>query len=342
MNHHFLIPCKKSSCKISTIISILLIYGCVITSDMPPPAHTLEISNQYFEGTLHDNISNKKRQGAGFTPLIHTLFPAQNLYRNDAVGLNFEHIMNGTAQDAEISMFTPRRDSCLIKQISDSAAAVIHPAEYSSWNIDSKMTYTLKGKYYIDLEFSATLRQNKFPLDYIGFMWASYMNCALDRRIYFPGNEQGAVSWTAFGEDIGDGFETGTVAYSATTPLNYEENAKTLNIIEHPHKKFHYPFYFGLVHGSGNTETENDTMVYIMMFNQSESIRFAMWNFFRNPENQPDTHSPAWDWQYVIHHPVLDKEYGYRARIVYKPFAGRRDVIEEYRKWSGRLIDKFH
>ena len=47
-------------------------------------------------------------------------------------------------------------------------------------------------------------------------------------------------------------------------------------------------------------------MVYVMMFDQTESIRFAMWNFIRDArENR--SHSPAWDWHFVIREPVVDQ-----------------------------------
>ncbi len=316
-------------------MSILVQSGCSEKKTASTIHHSFQISNGYFSGTLHDNISNKQRHGSGFTPLSHHLYPNRNIYHDDAVGLNFEHIMNGTAADFSISHLTPRKDSCLINRLSDSSASVIHPAEYSSWYIDSKMTYTLKGKNYIDLEFVATPRKDKFPLGYVGFMWASYMNRTIDRRIFFRGLNKNQGDWVAFGEDITDSFETGTIAYYKSKPLPYEKDAKTLNIIEHPHKKFILPFYYGLVHGSGNVESKNDTMVYIMMFDQKETIRFAMWNFIRNSEGEADTHSPAWDWQYVIQNPELNKEYRYRARIVYKPYAGRADIIKEYKNWVG-------
>ena len=99
-----------------------LLVSCNKNSETGIKSHSLQISNRYFKGILHDNISNKKRQGSGFTPLTHYLYPGQNIFRNDAVGLNFEHIMNGTAIHADISMFTPRKDSCRIEQKNDSSA----------------------------------------------------------------------------------------------------------------------------------------------------------------------------------------------------------------------------
>jgi hypothetical protein len=144
----------------------------------------------------------------------------------------------------------------------------------------------------------------------------------------------------AFGEDIEDGFETGTIAYYGVEPLRYENGTKTLNIIEYPRKKFILPFYYGLVHGSGGIECEEDTMVYIMMFDQKEPIRFAMWNFFLNSDGIPDTHSPAWDWQFVIREPQINREYNYRARVVYKPYSGREDIKEEYANWNDIINDR--
>ena len=67
----------------------------------------------------------------------------------------------------------------------------------------------------------------------------------------------------------------------------------TLNVIEHPQKKFIFPFYYGLLHGSGRVDSPADTMVYIMMFDQTVPIRFAMWNFIKDQDGNPDTHRPA-------------------------------------------------
>lgn len=310
------------------------VQGIFQTSQNSGP-QSVFLFNKYFSGTLHNNASNRKRQGSGFNPLVLKFFPNQNVFRDDAVGLNFEHIMNGSAKDANICMFTPRKDSCFLFQVSDSSALIIHKAKESSWNMDSEMKYTLTGKNYIDLDFKVTLREDKFPLGYVGFMWASYINNAVDRRLYFWGMEKNSKTWVAFGENTKTGFETGTVAFFNTDSLVYEKDTKTLNLIEDKNKKFILPFYYGLVNGCRG-ECKNDTMVYIMMFDQTGPIRFAMWNFFRTGDGKADTHSPAWDWQYVIRSPQLNKEYGYSARIVYKPYAGRKDVLKEYEAWAER------
>ena len=62
----------------------------------------IEFDGAGFRGVIHDNVSNKKRQGSGFTPLMLDAFPTANLFRDDAVGMNFEHIFNGAKAQHDI------------------------------------------------------------------------------------------------------------------------------------------------------------------------------------------------------------------------------------------------
>ena len=71
-----------------------------------------------------------------------------------------------------------------------------------------------------------------------------------------------------------------------------------------------------------------------MMFDQTTPIRFAMWNFMNTSDGIADPHSPAWDWQFVIHNPTPNKTYTYNARVIIKPFVSREDVVKEYETWG--------
>ena len=77
----------------------------------------LQIDTPSFRGALHDNVSNKARQGGGLNPLSVKAFPKRSLFRNDAVGLNFEHVFNGAKAQYDASMFTPRKDNCDLKKL---------------------------------------------------------------------------------------------------------------------------------------------------------------------------------------------------------------------------------
>ena len=137
----------------------------------------------------------------------------------------------------------------------------------------------------------------------------------------------------SFGDDVDEGFETGTLRHHDADPLPHEERAETLNLVEHPLKTFTLPFYYGLIDGDGDLTTDDDTMVYVVMFDQTLPIRFAMWNFFRDDAGNADPHSPAWDWQYVIRSPTPGSTYGYRCRILYKPFVSADAVRADYEAW---------
>ncbi len=302
------------------------------------PANEVFLSNADLNGWLLDNEGNTKRDGGGFNVLSHRLYPGRSFYRADHVGLNFEHIFNGTAADAAISMFTPRKEPNALVKMGEKQARLEWPAASSSWNVDCAMTYTFVEPDAIDMEFSAVPTREVWPKGYLAFMWASYMARTVERPIHFWGTAGGEEGWQQFGEATSDaqGFETGTLAAKGVGLLPYEAESRTLNIIEHQEKRFVLPFYFGLIDGDQDLATKDDTFAYILMFDQIEPMRFALWNFIKDESGKPDPHSPAWDWQYVIRDPKVGQRYGYRMRVVVTPFISRDDVLARYRAWAVR------
>ena len=274
---------------------------------------SIEVDSTSFEGVLHDNHSNKKRHGSGFTPLNLKHYSGANLYRDDAVGLNFEHIFNGAAEQHDISMFTPRRDPCHLKHLAGNRYEVYWPSEGSKWGMKARMDYDFSEESQVDLTFDCTPTVDMYSQGFAAMMWASYMQRAHDRKIHFWGTDGDRTGWVAFGEDTGNDFEVGTVSHSTVPDLPFEEESQTLNLIEHPTKKFITPFYYGLIDGDHDLDTRGDTLLYLVLFDQTDSIRFAMWNFFTDETGTPDIHSPAWDWQYVIRDPEVGHCYGYRT-----------------------------
>lgn len=289
-------------------------------------------------GRLLDNVANRNRQGSGFNPLFHLDYPDKPIFRTQATGLNFEHIFNGVAKDSAISMFTPRRDLVKLTAHSRQSATLHWPADGNSWGAESSMKYTFAAPDIVDLQFQTKFSQDRFGQGYAAFMWASYMGFTRDRFIHFYGIREGVEGWTRFGETQSDGnIELGTIRHAAAQPLPFEKGAQTLNIVENDAKQFLKPFYFGLLDGDHDMATREDTLAYIVMFDQMESIRFAVWNFIRNSSGAPDPHRPAWDWQFVVRKPELGKEYGYRTRIIIQRFTTAEDVLKLYERWVASL-----
>ena len=308
-----------------------------MSDDTPREIQRADLRARGWRGTVLDNIANASRQGSGFNPLYHGAFPDVSLFRDDAVGWNFEHIFNGAAEDAARSMFTPRKDPCFLRSQTDASVALRWPARDSSWGAEAELAYEVVDPHTIDMSFSVTFEREVWPMGYVAMMWASYMNRTRDRRIHFYGRDGERKGWTSFGDDVESGFETGTVRFYDVAPLQYQNGSQTLNVVEHPHKTFLLPFYVGLVAGHGDVTAEEGTMAYAVMFDQAEAIRFAMWNFFTDAAGHPDPHSPAWDWQFVVRSPERNRPYGYRCRISYKPFRGYDAVLEDYESWRGQL-----
>ena len=314
---------------------MFLIYGLLTVGANSQT--TLDVNSASFEGVLHDNLSNKKRQGSGFTPLIFKSYRGLNLFRDDAVGINFEHIFNGAKEQNDISMFTPRHDPCKLKQFSSRRFQIHWPNNGSKWGMEARMDYDFSKEDYVDLVFECIPTRDLYSKGFVAMMWASYMNRAIDRKIRFWGKEGDRTGWVAFGERKGKRFEVGTVSNAEVEDLPYEGGAETLNLIENSEKKFITPFYYGLIDGDHDLKTTDDRLLYLVLFDQTESIRFAMWNFIKNNAGNPDSHSPAWDWQYVIRNPEVGMSYGYKARVVVKPFKGIEQIWREYQTWSEDL-----
>ena len=234
-------------------------------------------------------------------------------------------------------MFTPRHDPCELKQFSSRRFQIHWPNNGSKWGMEARMDYDFSKKDYVDLVFECIPTRDLYSQGFVAMMWASYMNRAIDRKIRFWGKEGDRTGWVAFGERKGKRFEVGTVSNAGVLDLPYEGGAETLNLIENSEKKFITPFYYGLIDGDHDLKTTDDRLLYLVLFDQTESIRFAMWNFIKNKAGNPDSHSPAWDWQYVIRNPEVGMSYGYKARVVVKPFKGIEQIWREYQTWSEDL-----
>ena len=111
----------------------------------------------------------------------------------------------------------------------------------------------------------------------LAFMWASYMQRTVDRPIHFWGVEDGGGPLIRFGAaaDNVQGFETGTVAFAGGTAA-LDPDAQALNIVEHPAKRFVYPFYYGPLDGDQISRRTEMRLAYIVMFDQTALIRFAL------------------------------------------------------------------
>lgn len=301
---------------------------------------TSSLLGQLFNNCPQDEWFNLTPRVNGYRYFEASLYPERNLFWK--TGFYLEHVFNGCKADQWRQNFTPEYDPCVLSSSSPNAATLFWTSTESTWGIECSMAFRLNS-YFLDMTFRAKPTENVWPKGWLGFMWANYVDAAIDRRIYFwgrdPSNNQ--WGWCSYGDSNGTAPGGGELIDQGIIPLigskdlpfdPWSPSFPTHNFSDdYEGREFRVPLYYGLVDGDGNFSTTGDTMCFLMMFDQWVPIRFALFNFSGN------THRPAWDWQYIVRNPQIGKTYSYRARFAYFPWRGegqgRIDVLKEFYKW---------
>jgi hypothetical protein len=255
-----------------------------------------------------------------------------------SAGLNFEHIIAGHASPH--NKFAPRHHPYTLERQDDRPVVrLVRRAEDDPWRVSSTLTYTLREPYYIDLDFHCRLHDPSLfgERGYAVFFFANYMNDINPIALNFLGRQQEgeAEHWIAAAAPPGhaDYNSGGTYRHTAAPPLAYDADHNfKLNLWSYDWPRYTQPFYFGrAAHG----------MTLIMMFDKAydevDEIRMSLFKFKLRKFPRP-----ALDWQYVIHRVEPGREYGFRARLVWKPFVDAADCQREYERWQAALAGPRH
>jgi hypothetical protein len=192
----------------------------------------------------------------------------------------------------------------------------------------------LTGPHYVDLDFHCQIHDPSLfgPHGYALFFFGSYMNDVSNAALHFLGVEQaGEKEKWILGDapkENPDWNHGGTYQNVSAQGLPYDagHNFKT-NSWCYDYPRFTKPLYYGLA---------EHNMVFQIMFNKAwteeDEVRFSLFKF-----KLPQLPRPAWDFQYVVHKVAEGKEYGFRARVVWKKFVSPTDCIHEYNMWLAAL-----
>jgi len=80
--------------------------------------------------------------------------------------------------------------------------------------------------------------------------------------------------------------------------------------------------------------------VLIHIFEPDALIRFSHSPSGGGPTPAKDGFNPAWDFQYLMDNYEVGREYGFRMRLVCKPWKDRADVLAEVRTFFGEIGEK--
>lgn len=247
-----------------------------------------------------------------------------------SAGMNFEHIISG--HNGPNNAFTPRHGPFTMQPLSDGRGVrLVRRAADDPWAVDSTLTYRLVAPHYIDVDFRCRPRDAaRFgQRGYAIFFFCNYMNDVADAALHFRGVAGPGQGETWISADAPPGHphfnHGGTYRFRDAAALEYDADLSfNLNSWAYDHPRFTLPFYYG--------RAARD-MTLILMFDRAwseqDEIRFSLFKF--KLKHFP---RPAWDFQYVIHKVERDREYGYRARLVWKRFVSEEDCLAEYRNWA--------
>jgi len=254
----------------------------------------------------------------GIASLVHSASPG-NLFVPDYAGFNLEHFFGGERLE---ELFEPREHSMILSQI-DSRTVQLHQPPSPRSKVETNQIFKVVPPHSIDIQVRAVLGDlTHFPHGYAGLFWASYIHRPENRAVFFWGRSQedptprwieafsevhGVKSSHLYAEDRFQPF------YSADFNVTLANHFSDFQYLE--------PCYFG----------RSGKMVFAVFFDRSEGIRFSQSPTGGGGKN------PAWDHHFLIRNPEVGKEYGYRARVVYKPFISNEDIRAEFSEWRRQL-----
>jgi hypothetical protein len=259
-----------------------------------------------------------KQRYNGISELLHR-DAAENLFVPTVAGFNLEHLFGG---DFLEELFEPRLHPMVLSQV-DERTVRLHQSATPISRVESEHVFRMAPPNCIDVTVTFIFHDLAFfKHGYAGAFWASYINAPENRCQYFWGTTPGnpAPHWVeSFSEKHGER-SSHVFVREAFEPF-FAENFNATLANHFSGNKFAEPFYFGL---SGK-------MVYAIFFDRTEGLRFS-----QSPTGGGNT-NPAWDHYFVVQNPEVGKHYGYRARVLYKPFITNDDVRAEFEAWRRGL-----
>ena len=317
----------------ATGVPVVLLQPPVLMADNVKPVQTATITEGDLKVMLRDNSQSPKVLSG-----VDSLFNQKDAPNFDAfdpdirgasAGLNFEHIISGHKN--KNNSFTPRKGKFALSVLPDGKSSMlVRKREDDPWSMSSNLKYTVTRPHYIDLDFRCRPHNRAIFGDrgYAILFFANYMNDVEQVALNFRGIEgpNQEEKWISADAPKGhpDWNQGGTYRSSTASDLEYDADHNfKLNSWSYDYPRFTKPFYYGRA---------AQGMVFILMFNKiytdEDEIRFSLFKFKlrRFPR-------PAWDFQYVIRKIDEEKEYGFKARLVWKKFVSRNDCLKEYEMW---------
>jgi len=261
----------------------------------------------------------------GIHRLVHRTEPVP-LFVPAVAGFNLEHIFDGDQElrdvgDSRQLFFEPRKAPMTFRRLSESEAELYQPPT-PTFQLESWTRFRLVAPHFIDFSFRCKPTQNVFRHGYIGLFWASYINAPEDKSMYFRGDQRWQQLCTPrhyHGSTVVPRDDSLDLTFTSDLRDTLYKNFSPL--------RFDEPFFYGLFRQH----------MLIVMFEDSAGIRFAHSPSGGGTNAELQTTNPAWDFQFIIPAYKVRREYGFRARAVYRERCPRAEVLREFQDWKNTL-----
>jgi len=261
----------------------------------------------------------------GIHRLVHRTEPVP-LFVPAVAGFNLEHIFDGDQElrdvgDSRQLFFEPRKAPMTFRRLSESEAELYQPPT-PTFQLESWTRFRLVAPHFIDFSFRCKPTQNVFRHGYIGLFWASYINAPEDKSMYFRGDQRWQQLCTPrhyHGSTVVPRDDSLDLTFTSDLRDTLYKNFSPL--------RFDEPFFYWLFRQH----------MLIVMFEDSAGIRFAHSPSGGGTNAELQTTNPAWDFQFIIPAYKVRREYGFRARAVYRERCPRAEVLREFQDWKNTL-----
>lgn len=257
---------------------------------------------------------------AGYNGIWHLTHESsqRNLFVPAYAGWNLEHIFDGHTNGSSKIFFEPRHAPMTFQRLSDIEAELYQPPT-PTFFLESWTRFKFVEPHYIDVNFRFLAHQHVFEGNYIGLFWASYINAPLDKSIYFQDNN---LHWAQLCTQRHN--DESTVRHvDDDRRLTFNPDYGDALFRNFSPMRYQLPLFYGLF----------DDHIWIVMFDRTEGIRITHSPSGGGTNSQYQTTNPAWDFQFIIPDYQVNKEYGFNARMVYRPSCSRKIILNEYQHW---------
>jgi len=277
---------------------------------------------------IGDNTSHGEHR-AGY----HGIWRITSAHNSQAVfvprysGLNLNHI----APTPENDQLEPRQSPVELKVDVPSRQVTLHQPETRTTHVESWLTYTASGPHHIDWTYRYKLHDPAlFKSNFAGFYLASYLDQPENKAIYVLSPSCcRAIMWIQYCPPT----------HLKDAAITWENDPYDLefgphDFLSHVNRApitYHVPLYFGRL---GN-------MLLANMFEEPKGVTICYGMAGGGFVPDQSDRNPAWDFFLYTKDPASHPEGQWRGRLVYKPFAGRDDVLDEYQRFQDALGRKW-